>query len=85
MGRAGPRLRFLGRRLTPGDLGLEFTTTLAVAGVGAYVFTLYAVVIDGGREFTPADRRLLRMADDLRTDWLTDVLKMVTDLGALPS
>ena len=48
------------------------------------MFTLYAVVIDGGREFTPADRRLLRMADDLRTDWLTDVLKVVTDLGALP-
>ena len=84
MGRAGPRLRFLGRRLTPGDLGLEFTTTVAVAGVGAYVFTLYAVVIDGGRDFTPADRRLLRMADDLRTSWLTDVLKVVTDLGALP-
>ena len=84
MARAGPRLRFLGRRLTPGDLGLEFTTTVAVAGVGAYVFTLYAVVIDGGRDFTPADLRLLRMADDLRTGWLTDVLKVVTDLGALP-
>ena len=82
--RAGPRLRFLGRRLTPGELGLEFTTTLAVSGVGLYVFTLYAVLIDGGRQFTPADRRLLRMADDLRTDWLTDVLKVATDLGALP-
>ena len=84
MDRAGPRLRFLGRRLTPGGLGLEFTTTIAVAGVGLYVFTLYAATIDGGREFTPADLRLLRMAGDLRTDWLTDVLKVVTDLGALP-
>ena len=84
MRRAGPRLRFLGRRVTPGDLGLEFTTTIAVAGVGAYVFTLYAVLIDGGREFTPADIRLLRLARDMRTDWLTDVLKVVTDLGALP-
>ncbi len=84
MNRAGPRLRFLGRRLTPGDLGLEFTTTLAVAGVGTYLFTLYAVVIHGGRDFPPADRRLLRLAGDLRTDRLTDVLAVVTDLGALP-
>ena len=84
MARAGPRLRFLGRRLTPGGLGLELTTTLAVTGVGFYVFTLYAVVIHGGRDFTPADERLLAMADDLRTTWLTDVLKVVTDFGALP-
>ena len=82
MSRAGPRLRFLGRRLTPGGLGLELTTTLAVSGVGLYVFTLYAMLINGGRQFTPADRRLLEMADDLRTEWLTDVLKIVTDLGA---
>ncbi len=84
MGRAGPRLRFLGRRLTPGELGLEFTTTLALTGVGLYVFTLYAVLFDGGRQYTPADRRLLSLAGDIRTGWLTDVLKVVTDLGALP-
>lgn len=84
MDRAGPRLRFLGRRLTPGGLGLEFTTTLAVSGVGLYVFTLYAVLISGGRTFTPADRRLLALGGDLRTEWLTSVLKVVTDLGALP-
>ncbi len=83
MSRAGPRLRFLGRRLTPGGLGLEFTTTVAVTGVGLYVFTLYTVLIDDGREFTPADRRLLDLADEMRTAWLTDVLEVVTDLGAL--
>lgn len=84
MSHAGPRLSFLGRRLTPGGLGLEFTSTLAVSGVGLYVFTLYAVLIEGGREFTPADRRLLSLAGDLRQPWLTDVLAVVTDLGALP-
>ena len=34
----GPELRFLWNRITPGDLGLELTTTLAIAGVGLYVF-----------------------------------------------
>lgn len=77
----GPRLRFLGRRLTPGDLGLEFTTTLAVAGIGLYVFVLYTVVIGGGQAFTPADLKLLAFASDIRVNQLTDVLKVATDLG----
>src|SRR4051812_14939170 len=39
---AWPQIRFLWHRLTPGDLGLEFTTTMAVAVAGAYAFILYA-------------------------------------------
>lgn len=78
----GPRLRFVGRRLTPGGLGLEFTTTVAVAGIGLYVFVLYTVVIGGGRVYTPADLRLLDLASELRVAPLTDVLKIVTDVGA---
>ena len=45
------------------------------AGVGLYVFTLYTVLIDGGREFTPADRRLLDWPTTCARDWLTDVLE----------
>ena len=37
-----PQLRFLWERLTPGGLGIELTTTLAVASVGGFVFGAYA-------------------------------------------
>ena len=42
-----PEARFLWNRLTPGGLGLELTTTLAIGGVGLYVFALYVVVLVG--------------------------------------
>jgi undecaprenyl-diphosphatase len=80
---AGPRVRFLWRRLTPGGLGLELTTALAVCGVGLYVFVLYTVILAGDPGPTPLDSNLLDLADRVRTGALTDVVKVVTDLGAL--
>lgn len=77
-----PRLRFLRDRVTPGELGLELTSALAVAGVGLYVFVLYAVVLGGGQRSTPADRELLDLADDLRSVPAVDAAKLVTDLGS---
>jgi membrane protein DedA with SNARE-associated domain/membrane-associated phospholipid phosphatase len=83
---AGPQVRFLFNRVTPGDLGLELTTTLAVAGVGLYVFTVYAVTLSADPSTTPADRELLDLADRLNIHaTLTDVAKVVTDLGAFPA
>jgi membrane protein DedA with SNARE-associated domain/membrane-associated phospholipid phosphatase len=82
---AVPRLRFLWHRITPGGLGLELTTALAVAGTGLYVFTLYTVVLARDSGPTPLDRKLLDVGDDLRVRGLTDVLKVVTDLGAFPT
>jgi undecaprenyl-diphosphatase len=83
---AGPQIRFLFNRVTPGDLGLELTTTLAVAGVGLYVFTVYAVTLSGDPSTTPADRELLDLADRLNIHaTLTDVAKVVTDFGAFPA
>ncbi|HEX2070231.1 MAG TPA: VTT domain-containing protein [Thermoleophilaceae bacterium] len=82
----GPQARFLFNRVTPGDLGLELTTTLAVSGVGLYVFTAYAVTLSADPSTTPADRELLDLADRLNVDeLLTDVAKVVTDLGAFPT
>jgi undecaprenyl-diphosphatase len=75
--------RFVWNRVTPGDLGLELTTLLAVAGVGLFVFVGYAIGLDGN-EHTPGDLRGLHWADDLRTGWLDDVSKAVTHLGTLP-
>ena len=79
---AAPRVRFLRDRITPGDLGLELTSALAVAGVGLYVFLLYTVILGGGQRSTPADRELLDLADGLRSDVVVDVARVVTDLGS---
>ena len=43
----GP-LRFLWRRLTPGDLGLELTSLAAVVGVGSFVFIALLAAVDNG-------------------------------------
>jgi membrane protein DedA with SNARE-associated domain/membrane-associated phospholipid phosphatase len=82
----GPQIRFLFNRVTPGDLGLELTTTAAVAGVGLYTFTAYAVTLSDDPSTTPADRELLDLADRLNIHaTLTDIAKVVTDLGAFPT
>jgi membrane protein DedA with SNARE-associated domain/membrane-associated phospholipid phosphatase len=80
-----PQARFLWDRITPGGLGLELTTTLAIGGVGLYVFTLYVVVLSGDPGLTPLDRELLDLSGELRSSVLTDIAKVVTDLGAFPA
>jgi membrane protein DedA with SNARE-associated domain len=80
-----PEARFLWNRITPGELGLELTTTLAISGVGLYVFALYVVVLSGDPGLTPLDQELLDLSDDMRYRMLTDVAKVMSDLGALPT
>jgi membrane protein DedA with SNARE-associated domain/membrane-associated phospholipid phosphatase len=77
----GP-LRFLWQRLTPGDLGLELTSQAAVAGVGAFIFTGLTVVVSDG-DVADFDPSAFDVAGSLRTAWLTDVVKVLTDLGSL--
>jgi membrane protein DedA with SNARE-associated domain/membrane-associated phospholipid phosphatase len=81
---AAPPLRFLGDRITPGSLGLELTTLLAVGGVGVFVFVVYIAELDRSLSPTPFDTELLDLADQLRTAMLVDVAKVVTHLGAFP-
>jgi membrane protein DedA with SNARE-associated domain/membrane-associated phospholipid phosphatase len=82
----GPQVRFAFNRITPGGLGLELTTALAVAGVGFYVFTVYAVTLAADPSTTPADRELLELAERLHVhELLTDIARFVTDLGSFPT
>jgi membrane protein DedA with SNARE-associated domain/membrane-associated phospholipid phosphatase len=81
---AAPRLRFLWRRLTPGGLGIELTTTMALAAGGLYVFGLYTATLASDPGLTPADRQLLDLADDLRAQGVVDVAKVVSVFGSLP-
>jgi membrane protein DedA with SNARE-associated domain/membrane-associated phospholipid phosphatase len=78
----GP-LKFFWNRITPGQLGLELTTQLAVAAVGSFAFAADAITLrDHG--LVAGDRTAFRWADDLRSGTLDDIAKAVTHLGALP-
>ena len=81
---AMPYLRFLFDRVSPGSLGLELTTLMAIAGVGIFVFVAYLTVLNDDPGPTPLDNELLDLADRIRNDMLVDVAKLVTSLGALP-
>ena len=80
--RLQPQFAFLWRRLTPGGLGLEFTTLLAALSVGLFVLIAYWAVIAGDPGPTPGDRTALDVAHDLQVNWLTDLAKVVTALGS---
>jgi membrane protein DedA with SNARE-associated domain len=80
-----PPVRFLWDRLTPGGLGLELTTALAVGGVGLYVFVLYVVILAGDPGPTPLDEELLDLGDNIHSSLTTDIAKALSDLGAFPT
>jgi membrane protein DedA with SNARE-associated domain len=75
--------RFLWGRLTPGNLGLELTTLLALGAVGGYVFFGYLMVLDGAVH-TPGDERAEIWADALRVGVLDDLANAAEHLGSLP-
>ena len=75
--------RFVWRRLTPGELGLEVTTLLAVLGVASFTFFANARVAHRtGVGIFDADG--LRLADRLASDAVIDVIAVATHLGSLP-
>jgi undecaprenyl-diphosphatase len=78
-----PQLRFAWHRVTPGDLGIELTTALAMAGVGVFVFGAYSDHLAGAPGLTPADQEVLDLAGELRADVVVEVAKVATELGAL--
>lgn len=78
-----PQFAFVGRRLTPGGLGLELTTLLAALSVGVFVVIAYWSVISGDPGPTPGDHSAYDLANQLRTGWLDQAAKVVTHLGSL--
>jgi undecaprenyl-diphosphatase len=75
--------RFSLERLRPGRLGLELTTFIALAGVGAFSFFLVGNAIRAN-PLPGLDRMAFDVADGVRVGWLTDVVKVLTDIGSLP-
>jgi membrane protein DedA with SNARE-associated domain/membrane-associated phospholipid phosphatase len=91
---AGPTWRLIGRpaamvahfgtgRLTPGRLGLEFTTLLALAVVGTYSFFFIGHVVTE-TELPRIDDAAADLAVTLAVDPLISVAKVVTELGSFP-
>jgi membrane protein DedA with SNARE-associated domain/membrane-associated phospholipid phosphatase len=80
--RLRPQFDFLGRRLTPGGLGLEFTSLLAALSVGLFVLIAFWSVVVGDSGPTPGDQTAYDAVQDLQAGSLTDFAKVVTALGS---
>ncbi|MFT4050154.1 MAG: bifunctional DedA family/phosphatase PAP2 family protein [Solirubrobacterales bacterium] len=82
----GPQLRFAWARLTPGDLGLEFTTVMAVLVTAGYTLYFYTVAAaDWPTAFTTRlNDAAFRVCESIRTDWLDTLSEAITHLGAFP-
>jgi undecaprenyl-diphosphatase len=80
--RLAPQARFLLNRLTPGGLGLEFTSAVAAFAVGSYVAIGYALVVSGAPGPTTGDTTAADFVAEIRSDWLTSVAEVVTALGS---
>ena len=78
----GP-LMFLWDRLSPGRLGLELTTLLALAGVGFFTFFWLASVL-GTSQIDRLDDNAFRIADAFYMPVADDIISVLTHLGSLP-
>jgi undecaprenyl-diphosphatase len=81
--RAERPARFVWDRITPGDLGLELTTLLAIVSVGSYVFVAHIIKLEDGR-VPIGDPDAANVARELRAQPFIDIAKFITDLGSLP-
>lgn len=83
--RVKPQAMFLWGRITPGNLGLEFTSLMAILAVALFIVVGYGTMVDGDPESTPGDRTAFAIADRLESGLLTDVNEAVTKLGGGPA
>ncbi len=78
----GP-LTFVSDRLTPGALGLELTTLLALASVGLFTFFWLESLL-GTSQLAALDARAFSIADALYVPMAADLLSVLTHIGSLP-
>ena len=72
--------RFGLQRLTPGELGLELTTMLALLAVGGFTFFF----LGDDADLSSIDRAAADVAERMRMDMAVDAAKVLTHLGSLP-
>jgi undecaprenyl-diphosphatase len=77
-----PPLRFVGARLTPGELGIELTTLLAIAGVAVYTVILQINLLETDALLL-GDETALEIARDIEVGILTTIGKVLAVVGRL--
>ncbi len=80
--RIEPQARFTWHRMTPGELGLEFTTIMAFVAVSLFIVIGFGSVVSGDPGPTPGDTAAFDVVDRLSSGWLDDVAEAVTTLGS---
>jgi undecaprenyl-diphosphatase len=70
-------------RLTPGQLGLELTTLLALLAVGGFSFFFLGSMVDGS-SLPRIDNAAADVAASLTVDAFVDVVRVFTEVGSLP-
>jgi undecaprenyl-diphosphatase len=75
--------RFVWDRVTPGDLGLELTTLMAVASVGSFLYIGNIISLQSKSRLA-GDTMALNLADDLYSSAGVDIAKAISVLGSLP-
>jgi undecaprenyl-diphosphatase len=75
---------FFWQRLTPGELGLELTTLLAVAAVGTFALASNAITLSQ-EDYGVFDLRALGYAKDAASSAGVDAAKVVSSLGSFPA
>jgi membrane protein DedA with SNARE-associated domain/membrane-associated phospholipid phosphatase len=82
--RIQPQVRFVVARITPGGLGLEFTSVVAILAVSLYLVVAYTATVDGNPGPTAGDQTALDIVDNLQAAWLVEVAKVITAFGSSP-
>jgi undecaprenyl-diphosphatase len=77
-----PPLRFLVARLTPGELGIELTTLLAIAGVCIYTVVLQIDLLQTDA-LLPGDETALEIARDIEGAALTTLADALSLIGRI--
>jgi undecaprenyl-diphosphatase len=75
--------RFVWDRVTPGDLGLELTTLLAIASVGSFLYIGNIISLQSKTRLA-GDTMALNIADRLYSSAGVDIAKAISVLGSLP-
>jgi membrane protein DedA with SNARE-associated domain/membrane-associated phospholipid phosphatase len=75
--------RFVWNRVTPGDLGLELTTLMAVASVGSFLY-IGNIISLNTKSRLMGDTLALDVADHLHSSVGVDIAKGISILGTLP-
>lgn len=78
--RASGPARFTWQRLTPGGLGLELTTLIALVATGGYAFAALLIVLTA-QAHAPLDQEAMAIADGLRSGVTTQLARIATQAG----